>query len=55
MERTKDDSVVNNTAKAPKNQGLSEKWIQSGHSFSSALLSMDFTGIYLILTGFDGS
>ena len=36
MERTKVNSVVNDTAKAPKNQGLSEKWFQSGHSFSSA-------------------
>ena len=36
MERTKVNSVVNNTAKAPKNQGLSEKCFQSGHSFSSA-------------------
>ncbi len=36
MERTKVISVVNNTAKAPKNQGFVEKWFQSGHSFSSA-------------------
>ncbi len=36
MERTKVNSVVNNTAKAPKNQGFLEKWFQSGHSFSSA-------------------
>ena len=36
MERTKVISVVNNTAKAPKNQGFLEKWFQSGHSFSSA-------------------
>ncbi|MCR2047032.1 hypothetical protein NSB25_07040 [Acetatifactor muris] len=36
MERTKVISVVNNTAKAPKNQGLLEKYFQSGHSFSSA-------------------
>ncbi len=35
MERTKVISVVNNTAKAPKNQGFVEKWFQSGHSFSS--------------------
>ncbi len=36
MERTKVISVVNDTAKAPKNQGFLEKWFQSGHSFSSA-------------------
>jgi hypothetical protein len=36
MERTKVISVVNNTAKAPKNQGFLEKCFQSGHSFSSA-------------------
>ena len=36
MERTKVNSVVNNTVKAPKNQELSEKCFQSGHSFSSA-------------------
>ena len=36
MERTKVNSVVNNTAKAPKNQGFLEKCFQSGHSFSSA-------------------
>ncbi len=36
MERTKVNSVINNTAKAPKNQGFLEKWFQSGHSFSSA-------------------
>ena len=35
MERTKVNSVVNNTAKVPKNQGITEKWYQS-HSFSSA-------------------
>ncbi len=35
MERTKVNSVVNNTAKAPKNQGFLEKCFQSGHSFSS--------------------
>ena len=37
MERTKVISVVNNTAKAPKNQGFLEKCFRSGHSFSSAL------------------
>ncbi len=36
MERTKVNSVINNTAKAPKNQGLLEKCFQNGHSFSSA-------------------
>ena len=36
MERTKVISVVNNTAKAPKNQGFLEKCFRSGHSFSSA-------------------
>ncbi len=36
MERTKVISVVNDTAKAPKNQGFLEKCFQSGHSFSSA-------------------
>ncbi len=35
MERTKVISVVNNTAKAPKNQGFLEKCFQNGHSFSS--------------------
>ena len=36
MERTKVNSVVNNTAKVLKNQGLLEKCFQNGHSFSSA-------------------
>ena len=36
MERTKEYSVVNDTLKALKNQGLSERYFQKGHSFSSA-------------------
>ena len=35
MERTKEYSVVNDTLKALKNQGLSERYFQKGHSFSS--------------------
>ena len=44
MERTKVISVVNNTAKAPKNQGFLEKWFQSGHSFSSAVRKPELEG-----------
>ena len=36
MERTKEYSVVNDTLKALKNQGLSERYFQKDHSFSSA-------------------
>ena len=36
MERTKEYSVVNDTLKTLKNQGLSERYFQKGHSFSSA-------------------
>ena len=36
MERTKKYSVVNDTLKTLKNQGLSERYFQKGHSFSSA-------------------
>jgi len=36
MERTKGYSVVNDTPKAPKNQGFSVKRLQNGTSFSSA-------------------
>ena len=36
MERTKEYSVVNDTLKALKNQGLLERYFQKGHSFSSA-------------------
>lgn len=35
MERTKKYSVVNNTLNALKNQGISERYFQKGHSFSS--------------------
>ena len=35
MERTKEYSVVNDTLKALKNQGLLERYFQKGHSFSS--------------------
>lgn len=35
MERTKKYSVVNTTLKALKNQGISERYFQKGHSFSS--------------------
>ena len=36
MERTTKNFLLNDTSKALKNQGFSEKQFQSGHSFSSA-------------------
>ena len=45
MERTKEYSVVNDTLKALKNQGLSERYFQKGHSFSSKVLLVDLAGI----------
>ena len=45
MERTKEYSVVNDTLKALKNQGLSERYFQKGHSFSSQVVKTELGGI----------
>ncbi len=52
MERTKEYSVVNDTLKALKNQGLSERYFQKGHSFSSKVLLVDLAGIELDIKPF---